>query len=90
MKSKLLMAALGVLAFGFISTPYASAGTEVIQDNGGREVSRPYGYAPPPPPRVYYAPPPVGFAVYPRFGYYRRPFRAYGFHRRYWRRGHWR
>lgn len=89
MKSKLLMAALGAVAFGLASAPCASAGTEVIQDYGGRDVSRPYHYSPPPR-RVYYAPPPVGLVVYPRFGYYHRPFRFYGYHRPFWRHRHWR
>ena len=89
MKKKILLAALGALALGLIAIPRASAGTEEIQDYGGRQVAPPrYGYAPPPRP-VYYAPP-FGVGVYPRWGYYRRPWRGYGFHRPYyWRHRRW-
>jgi len=86
MKIKFLAAA-GVLAFGLISVPCASAGTEVIQDYGGREVAPRYNYAPRP---IYYAPPPIGVAVYPRVGYYHRPVRFYRFHRPYRGYRHWR
>jgi hypothetical protein len=88
MKSKLLMAALGALAI--ISAPGARAGTEVIQDYGGRDTSPTYNYAPPPPRPVYYAPPPVRVVVYPWFGYYPRPLRVYGYHRPFIRHRHWR
>ncbi len=87
MKNKLLLAALAALAFGLISAPRASAGTEVVQDYGGRDVAPRYSYAPPPPRPVYYGPR-FGVGVYPGYGYYRRPWR-YGYHRRYWRRRYW-
>jgi hypothetical protein len=91
MKSKLLMAAwgAGALALGVI-VPCASAGTEVIQDYGGRDFSQTQTYAPPPPRPVYYAPPPVPVVVYPTFGYYHRPLRVYGYRRPYLRHHrHW-
>jgi hypothetical protein len=90
MKSKLLIATLGALVM--ISAPGASAGTEVIADYGGRDMSQRYDYAPPPPPPprpIYYAPPPVRVVVYPRLGYYHRP-RVYVSRRPYWRHRHWR
>lgn len=89
MKNKLL-AALGAAALSFFPVLPVSAGTEVIQDYGGRDVAPPYGYAPPPPRPLYYAPPPIGVAVYPRFGYYHRPLGIYRFHRPYWRHRRWR
>jgi hypothetical protein len=86
MKTKLLVGAFGALALGLFLSPSARAGTETVEDYGGRQVAPPrYSYAPPPRP-VYYAQPRVGVVVGPRFGYYRRPWRAYGYHRRFWRR----
>ena len=95
MWKKLIVIALAVSAVGFASPPRSNAGTEVIEPYNAPAPR--YNYVPPPPPRpVYYAPPlPVGVVIYPAFGYYPRPFRAYGYHRAYgrpfYRHGHhWR
>jgi len=88
MWKKLIVIALAVSAVGFASAPRSNAGTEVIEPYNAPAPT--YNYAPPPPRPVYYAPPlPVGVVVYPAFGYYPRPFRAYG--RPFYRHGHhWR
>ena len=89
MWKKLIVIALAVSAVGFASAPRSNAGTEVIEPYNAPAPR--YNYVPPPPPRpVLYVPPPVvGFVVAPGFGYYPRPFRAYG--RPFYRHGHhWR
>ena len=95
MWKKLIVIALAVSAVGFASAPRSNAGTEMIEPYNAPAPR--YNYVPPPPPRpVLYVPPPVvGFVVAPGFGYYPRPFRAYGYHRAYgrpfYRHGrHWR
>ena len=97
MWKKLIVIALAVSVVGFASTPRSNAGTEVVETQYAPQQR--YNYAPPPPRPVYYAPPRVGIVVYPTFGfgfgYYPRPFRAYGYHRAYgrpfYRHGHhWR
>ena len=84
MKKKLLLGLLGAIVLGLISAGTARAGTEEVQDYGGRQIAPPARryYAPPPRPAYYLPPPPVGVAIYPRWRYYHRPFRFYGFHRR--------
>ena len=95
MKNKLSKTALalGALMLGVISTPCTRAGTEIIQDGGGRDFQPAYRYAPPPLRPIYYAPPPpLGVVVYPHFGYYPHPLRVYPYHRvyRHYYYRHWR
>ena len=85
MWKKLSLIALAVFTFGFVSARLSNAGTEMLTDESAAAPT--YNYAPPP--RVYYAPPPVRVVVYPGYAYYGRPFRAYGYHRFYGRRGYW-
>ena len=70
---------VALLVVAFVSR--SNAGTDIVQDYGGREFNN-YAPAPlPPPPVFYYAPPPVGVVVYPRIAWYGPSYRVYAYNR---------
>jgi len=89
MGKKIIVIALAVFVFGFVSALRSNAGTEVVEPY--RAPASTYNYAPPPRP-VFYAPPAVAFGVVigPGYRYYGPRFGWYGAPRSYGRYGYWR
>ena len=90
MGKKIIVIALAVFVFGFVSALRSNAGTEVVEPY--RAPASTYDYAPPPPRSVFYAPPAVAFGVVvgPGYRYYGPRFGWYGARRFYGRYGYWR